>query len=662
MKKILLFLLMHSLLFSSEKMSVEEKVAQTLMVHFHGEEVNKEAIALVQDLKVGGIIYYNWANGLHSQEQVQKLSSDLQKHSKIPLLIAVDQEGGAFSRLVTGFTEFPGNRALAMTGDRKLAKECAMATGKELLSCGVNMNLAPDIDITPQTPSAIGVRSFGSQVSDVIDFGQSVLEGFSDAGILTSIKHFPGLGALSLDSHEGLPVLNKTAQEMFKHELLPFQMLSSQADTLMSAHVIVPAFDAKNCATLSQTLLQDIVRKKFGFEGVIISDSLVMEGFLKNCSSLEEGAICAFNAGCDILLLGGKQLIGAHENLELTLQGVQKIHQALCQAVHEGRISEKKLNESVDRILKMKGKLNQRAPLFTQKEHQNLSVKASSLALHVIKNGSPSLAGKKIYFQAPEKLEATILKTTLPKKSSLEEAEVILAFSSNAWKDLEQREKINDLIETGKPVILVCCNDPQDAALFEKAETILATLSPTLPSLQAAIDLIFRSSEMSKAPVTTVIFETTLGNFEVKLFPDKAPKTCENFLGLVEKKYYEGVIFHRIIKDFMIQGGDPTGTGMGGESIWGKKFNDEFSPTLKFDRKGLLAMANAGPNTNGSQFFITTVETSWLNNKHTIFGEVVSGYDVIEKMENVDTDARDKPITPIKIKKISVKPIIKPAA
>ena len=137
---------------------------------------------------------------------------------------------------------------------------------------------------------------------------------------------------------------------------------------------------------------------------------------------------------------------------------------------------------------------------------------------------------------------------------------------------------------------------------------------------------------------TIVVFETNQGEIEVQLFPEMAPKTCENFIGLVEKGYYDGLIFHRIIKKFMIQGGDPTGTGRGGESLWGGKFKDELTPKIKFDRKGLLAMANSGPNTNGSQFFITTVPTPWLNMKHTIFGEVISGYDVVESLENVSVE------------------------
>ena len=161
--------------------------------------------------------------------------------------------------------------------------------------------------------------------------------------------------------------------------------------------------------------------------------------------------------------------------------------------------------------------------------------------------------------------------------------------------------------------------------------------------------------EETNMPKPIVVLETNQGNIEIQLFPDVAPKACENFTGLVKKGYYNGIIFHRVIKDFMIQGGDPTGTGSGGASIWGKAFEDEVSPTVKFDRKGLLAMANAGPSTNGSQFFITTVPTPWLNMKHTIFGEVVSGYDVVERIENVPVGRNDKPQQEQKIIKAYLK-------
>jgi peptidylprolyl isomerase len=152
-----------------------------------------------------------------------------------------------------------------------------------------------------------------------------------------------------------------------------------------------------------------------------------------------------------------------------------------------------------------------------------------------------------------------------------------------------------------------------------------------------------------------VILETNAGKIEIKLFPDAAPKACENFTKLVEKGYYNGLIFHRVIKGFMIQGGDPTGTGRGGESIWGKPFEDEFKSDVVFDRPGILAMANAGPGTNGSQFFITTVPTQWLTGRHTIFGEVVSGFDVVQKIESTAVGSQDRPVQEQKIIKAYLK-------
>ena len=148
--------------------------------------------------------------------------------------------------------------------------------------------------------------------------------------------------------------------------------------------------------------------------------------------------------------------------------------------------------------------------------------------------------------------------------------------------------------------------------------------------------------------------ETTQGTIEFTLFNSVAPKTCENFITHAKNGYYDGIIFHRVIEQFMIQGGDPTGTGRGGESIWGKPFKDECSSELSFDKPGLLAMANAGPGTNGSQFFITTVSTPWLNMKHTIFGEVTEGMSVVEAIEKVEKDPFDKPIEEQKIISISI--------
>jgi cyclophilin family peptidyl-prolyl cis-trans isomerase len=169
-------------------------------------------------------------------------------------------------------------------------------------------------------------------------------------------------------------------------------------------------------------------------------------------------------------------------------------------------------------------------------------------------------------------------------------------------------------------------------------------------------------SAMSQASGKEIIvMETSMGTIEIEMFRSKAPKTVENFVQLAKKGYYNGIIFHRVIDKFMIQGGDPTGTGMGGESIYGAKFDDEIAPDLKFEKAGILAMANAGKTrdghgTNGSQFFITLAPTTWLNGNHTIFGEVVAGMDVVQAIGKVPTSKPgDKPVTPVVMKSVHLK-------
>jgi cyclophilin family peptidyl-prolyl cis-trans isomerase len=154
-------------------------------------------------------------------------------------------------------------------------------------------------------------------------------------------------------------------------------------------------------------------------------------------------------------------------------------------------------------------------------------------------------------------------------------------------------------------------------------------------------------------------FQTNMGNFDIELFAREVPKTVENFVGLAMKNYYNGVTFHRVIDNFMIQGGDPTGTGMGGESYWGGEFSDEFHPDLLHDIAGILSMANAGPNTNGSQFFITLVPTPWLNGKHSVFGKVFQGLDVVQKIGKVRTNANNKPIESVIIQQVTIEKISK---
>jgi len=170
--------------------------------------------------------------------------------------------------------------------------------------------------------------------------------------------------------------------------------------------------------------------------------------------------------------------------------------------------------------------------------------------------------------------------------------------------------------------------------------------------ITAALSALFITLTLGAAEHPVVVMETTQGTIELELFDDVAPLAVENFATHVKEGYYNGIVFHRIIDGFMIQGGDPTGTGRGGESIWKKPFKDEFKPGVVFDKAGILAMANAGPMTNGSQFFITLAPTHWLNGYHTIFGQVVSGMDVVGKLGKVPTSGNREGNRPLEKQEI----------
>lgn len=149
----------------------------------------------------------------------------------------------------------------------------------------------------------------------------------------------------------------------------------------------------------------------------------------------------------------------------------------------------------------------------------------------------------------------------------------------------------------------------------------------------------------------TATFETTEGTFTLELFRERAPRTVSNFVELAKDGFYDGLIFHRVIQDFMIQGGDPEGTGMGGP---GYTIDDEFHPELRHDAAGILSMANAGPDTGGSQFFITLAATPWLDDRHAVFGKVTDGLEVVEEIGAVKTDANDRPIEDVRIAAVTI--------
>ena len=475
-------------------------------------------------------MYLNVTNTLSSAQKVAQLSAGLQAlaaktHSHIPLLLAADQEGGVVARLTNGFTVFPGNKALGMAKSPELVYQSALAMGKELHSVGVNITLAPVVDVNsnPRNP-VIGVRSFSERASEVSSYAREALRGFHEAHVATTLKHFPGHGDVDIDSHLDLPTSTKPLDRLEQEDLLPFYDLSTETDAIMTAHMVVNALDPTCCATLSPKIL-NLLRKEKNFPNIIMSDSLNMDGLLKSCSPIEEAAVRAFEAGCDILLLSGIQFSSnGGPNREVTPDDAKRIHAYIVQAVKNGRISMERLDESVSRVLLLKKKyalpVQDSSPAIgtsvSTQEHRDLAQKIARLALRTdgqLPSLSRPLQECNVGVFAPKLLGNTIKETqlsSLGKKtcgflfetlspspdehdSILEQAKKVdlcIFCSYNAWKNPAQKALVQSLLVMKKPVIIIASRDPLDTTLFHKGSYVISTFSPTQPSMQAASELI----------------------------------------------------------------------------------------------------------------------------------------------------------------------------
>ena len=508
-----------------EDLTLEEKVGQLLFAHFNGISHTKGAEELINKALIGGIIYYEFSNPFEDPYQVQALSIDLQNQTKrnkhpIPLFITVDQEGGRVARLYKGFTVFPSQKALGETGDPRYAKRCALATAKELKAVGINMNLAPVVDVHSNDKNpVIGIRSFSSDPILVSSFAKNAIAGYHEGNVMPVIKHFPGHGDTEMDSHDNLPYLTKSKSQMEKIELFPYRNLKNDADAIMTAHILLPEIDAKYCATLSKRILHDLLREQIGYKGLVISDSLVMDGLLQNLPNVNDAAVQALIAGCDMLILGGKQLQGAKEGYELTPADVIKLHAHLVKAVKSGEIRETRINASVERVLAAKEKYH----LFTEsypkksciptivgcKEHKELAEAISGESVKITKNAlkqsMKTITASAPLIVAPESLKYFVEKSDLVKLSSnvktfyfkqinpndrdiheacklAKSSSCVILCTANAWQHKAQQTLAQLLKETNKPLISLASFDAQDKKFLKISDMVFTTLSPTISS------------------------------------------------------------------------------------------------------------------------------------------------------------------------------------
>jgi beta-N-acetylhexosaminidase len=324
------------------ELTSREKIGQLFMVGFLGTSVTPELAAFLKEYKPGGVILFS--RNLESIEQIVQLTNDLQHCSpKSPLLISIDQEGGRVSRLPKGFTIFPACEVIGQCHSGELAYAAAATVAKELRSVGINMNMAPVLDVNsnPDNP-VIGDRAFGSSTDIVGDMGLVTAAGLQDSKVVACGKHFPGHGDTNADSHKELPVVDAPRARLEAVEFPPFRRAAAAGiATMMTAHVLYRTLDDQLPATLSPVIITHLLREQMGYEGVVLTDDLEMHAIVDHYGP-GDAAVRAFLAGCDMLLICKERdrEIAAFEAVE--------------KAVASGMITTSRLDQSVARIQRVK--------------------------------------------------------------------------------------------------------------------------------------------------------------------------------------------------------------------------------------------------------------------------------------------------------------------
>lgn len=332
-----------------DNMTLNEKIGQLIIAGFDGIALDDNAKSLIKDDKIGGIILFG--ENVESVPQLVNLTNSIKfenSNNKIPMFISVDEEGGSVSRMPKELRKFPSNRIIGDRNDDKLSYNIGKMIGKEIRSFGFNMNYAPVLDINSNPNNkVIGNRSFGNNVEVVSRLGIQTMKGLMDSNTISVVKHFPGHGDTSIDSHISLPVVEKDLEKLNSFEFIPFKKaIENGVDAIMVSHILLTQIDKNNPATMSKAVVSDILRGDLGFNGVVITDDMTMGAITENYS-IENAAINSINAGTDIILVCHQ-----YKTIKSTIEAIKK-------AVNVNKtINEERINESVYRILKLKEKYN----------------------------------------------------------------------------------------------------------------------------------------------------------------------------------------------------------------------------------------------------------------------------------------------------------------
>lgn len=329
-----------------DSLTMEEKIGQMVIVGIEGVGISDHEKQMIKNNHVGGIILFQ--RNIANANQMLSLINDLKKTNstnKVPLFLSLDEEGGIVTRMPDEINKLPASAKVGESNDSDFAFQIGKVLGQELKSFGMNMDFAPVLDINsnPNNP-VIGERAFGTNPEIVSKMGIQTMKGIQSQNVISVVKHFPGHGDTSVDSHMGLPIVNHDLDRLEDFELKPFaSAIQNGADAVMIAHILLPKIDPNYPASLSHTVITNILRNDLQFEGIVITDDMTMGAIINNYD-LGKAAVASINAGSDIVLV-------CH-----SLENEKQVIDALTSAVTAGTIPMGRVNESVYRILKLKQK------------------------------------------------------------------------------------------------------------------------------------------------------------------------------------------------------------------------------------------------------------------------------------------------------------------
>lgn len=519
-----------------EKMTLEEKVGQLFIQNVYGSTATTAdarnlplyGVAtpseVVRKYRLGGVIYFAWTDSVQNPAQIVGLSNGLQHaaldratKAPVPLQIAIDQEGGVVTRIGPPATQFPGAMALGAGRSTADARTAGAIAGRELIAMGVNTNFAPvcDVNVNALNP-VIGTRSFSSHADLAAKLAAAQVAGYQrDGGVSSSAKHFPGHGDTATDSHVAFPVITHTREQWEAVDAPPFRAAIREGiDMIMTAHLAFPALDdSGDPATLSRAIMTGVLREELGFDGVIVTDSLGMQGVRDRYGDAEV-AVRALLAGVDQLLMS---------------PAMDEAYAAVLAAARSHRIRPHELNAKVARVLRLKYRRGVVARPYADPAavpgvvgvpaHLSAADQITDRTTTVVRNGAGLLpvapSGKKVLVTGYGATTTTILATGLASRgatvqrvetgTSPTDTAVAAAVAASAGQDLVvvttmkawdtavtdrragQQKLVKGLLATGVPVVVVAVRDPYDIAYFTDAQTYVATYSYSPVAVEAAV-------------------------------------------------------------------------------------------------------------------------------------------------------------------------------